>query len=313
MVAIAGYARRRLLAMTVTDIGISGVHTASGRRSARESGGISSRLPALWRLRSKHGKTVDIRAVSRRVRVRGRKAVLVVAHRTAKGGPRDPDLVASLPIGIYRSALGGPIIDANPMFLRMLGYPNRKTLLARRAADLYVDPGVRDEWLAKLTQNGVVTNFESQLYRHDGSSIWVRASARIVHAPGGRGHYLEGAVIDITESKLAEAKQAQRTAELETFHDLSRRLRTARGADEMYPLIVEHTRSLLDAYHGCLALLNPEGLVFTRVYTVGIVGEKIGSTFPTRGTRSGRVVTEGTPLVSPDFSRERVPEWMASS
>jgi HD-GYP domain-containing protein (c-di-GMP phosphodiesterase class II) len=199
------------------------------------------------------------------------------------------------------------------MFLRMLGYPNRKTLLARRAADLYVDPGVRDEWLAKLTQNGLVTNFESQLYRYDGSPIWVRASARIVHAPGGRGHYLEGAVVDITESKLAEAKQTQRTAELETFHDLSRRLRTARGADEMYPLVVEHTRSLLDAYHGCLALLNPEGLVFTRVYTVGIVGEKIGSTFPTRGTRSGRVATEGTPLVSADFSRDRVPEWMAYS
>lgn len=313
MIAAAGYSRRRLLAIKVTDIGVSGAGTASGRRGKRETGDAGSPPAVLWRLRSKHGKTIDIRAASRRVPIRGRRAVLVLAHRTARGGPREPDLMASLPIGIYRSGLDGPIIDANPMFVRMLGYPNRKTLLARRAADLYVDPGVRDQWLAKLTHNGVVTNFESQLRRYDGSAIWVRASARVVRSPAGRNVYLEGAVVDITETKLAAAKQAQRTAELETFHDLSRRLRTTLTTDEMYPLIVERTRSLLDAYHGCLALLNPEGLVFTRVYTVGIVGEKIGSTFPSRGTRSGRVVNGGTPLVSGDFSRERVPEWMASS
>ncbi|HEV2439439.1 MAG TPA: HD domain-containing phosphohydrolase, partial [bacterium] len=215
-----------------------------------------------------------------------------------------------LPIGIYRSTAGGPIIDANPMFVRMLGYPDRKTLLARRAADLYVDPKVRARWLAKLERSGVVTDFESQLYRFDGTTIWVRASARAVRPPEGGAAYLEGAIVDITDRKLAEAARARRTEELQAFYDLSRRLRAAHGADEIYPVIVEHARSLLDGYHGCLALLNAEHQVFARVHTTGIVGEKIGSTFPARGTRSGYVAAEGTPFVSLDFSRERLPEWM---
>lgn len=106
------------------------------------------------------------------------------------------------------------------------------------------------------------------------------------------------------------ARGAPPLAELQTLHDLARRLRTARAAEEMYPVIVEQARLLLGAYHGCLALLNPERQVFTRVYTVGVVGEKNGSTFPGPGTRSGRVAGDGTPFVSSDFSRERIPQWM---
>jgi putative nucleotidyltransferase with HDIG domain len=78
----------------------------------------------------------------------------------------------------------------------------------------------------------------------------------------------------------------------------------------MYPIIVEQARALLAADHGCLALLNPERQVFTRVCTVGILTEERGSTFPHTGTRSGRVASEGTAFVSADFSREHVPEWM---
>jgi PAS domain-containing protein len=106
------------------------------------------------------------------------------------------------------------------------------------------------------------------------------------------------------------ARGAPPLAELQTLYDLARRLRTARAAEEMYPVIVEQARLLLRAYHGCLALLNPERQVFTRVYTVGVVGEKNGSTFPSPGTRSGRVAGGGTPFVSSDFSRERIPQWM---
>jgi PAS domain S-box-containing protein/putative nucleotidyltransferase with HDIG domain len=224
--------------------------------------------------------------------------------------PGDEPLGDNLPVGIYRATADGQILDANPAFVQMLGYPDRERLLAMRASDLYVDPRARGQWIATLERHQVVTDFESQLRRHDGSAIWVRAGARIVRPSSDETAYLEGVVVDITERKRAEAEQAQRTAELQAFYDISRRLRAARAVDEMYPIIVEQARALLAADHGCFALLNPERQVFTRVYTVGILTEGIGSTFPHAGTRSGRVASEGTTLVSADFSREHVPEWM---
>ncbi|HKV45851.1 MAG TPA: MASE1 domain-containing protein [bacterium] len=123
------------------------------------------------------------------------------------------------------------------------------------------------------------------------------------------GKQIAGAV-----ERLQLAQMTQRRAlELETFYDLSRRLRAARGVDEMYPMIVEHAMHLLASEHGSLALLNADRASFTRVYTVGVSEEKSGSTFPVEGTRSGRVVQTGVTFVTKDFRRESVPAWMDAS
>ncbi|HKX17761.1 MAG TPA: HD domain-containing phosphohydrolase [bacterium] len=308
LAAISGHSRRRLLSMKVTDI--CTIPGRSGRPARRKNGAGEFEIPERWRLRPRQGRAIEVRSASRNVRIRGWDAVLVVAQTIGRGAPGDAGAVATLPIGIFRSSPHGGIIDANPMFVRMLGYPNRDTLLAKRTADLYVESDARARFLAKLERNGTVMNVEGRLYRFDGSTIWVKANARMVRARAGGSDYVEGAIVDITDQKLAEARQIQQTAELQAFYDLSKRLRAARTADEMYPMIVEHARSLLDAYHGCLALLNPEHQVFTRAYTVGVVGEHTGSTFPSHHTRSGRVVADGKPVLVPDFSRERVPEWL---
>ncbi len=231
------------------------------------------------------------------------------AHGLPDWTPRDQGLIATLPVGVYRATTDGQILDANPACVRMLGYPDRETLLATHAAGLYADPLARGRWIATLERAGIVTDFESQLRRYDGSTIWVRAGARIVRT-SGEAPYLEGVIADITDRKHAEAEQAQRIAELQAFYDLGRRLRLARDVGGMYPLIVEQAKSVLAAHHGCLALLNPEHHVFTRVYTVGVLTETAGSTFPADGTRSGEVVGGGAAFVSENFGREPVPDWM---
>ena len=222
-------------------------------------------------------------------------------------------LFEGVPVGLYRATAEGKILETNPAFLRILGYPNRQALLSKHADSLYVDPEARRRWVALLEQEGVVTDFESQLRRHDGTLIWVRANARAVRDAAGRMLYVEGAIVDVTARKRAEEAHQRRAAELQAFYDLSRELRAARSVEEMFPIIVEHAKSLLGAYHGALALLNPEREVFTRMYTVGIPTEKAGSTFPASVTRSGQVVRTGTPYVSEDFSGEQVPGWMDAS
>ena len=232
------------------------------------------------------------------------------AGRVAPGRALTNEIVDTLPVGMFRSTVDGAIVHANPMFLRVLDYPDLQTLRTRRAADLYVNPEDRAQWLVEAAGSEVVTDFESRLRRFDGSTLWARTSGRIVRCDADEADQFECLIVDITQRKLAEAQQAQRTAELAAFYELSRRLRVAPTVHDMYPLIVEQAMTLLGAFHACLALLNPERQVFTRVCTAGLAGEESGSTFPSHGTRSGQVVDHDTPFVSDDYGRELLPAWM---
>src|SRR5260370_29054782 len=56
-----------------------------------------------------------------------------------------------------------------------------------------------------MFQNGKVLDFESQIYRRDGSIIWISENSRAVHDEvSGELLYYEGMVQDITPRKHAE-------------------------------------------------------------------------------------------------------------
>lgn len=65
-------------------------------------------------------------------------------------------LFNSVPVGLYRAALDGQILDVNPALVQMLRYPDRETLLTKKAAELYIDPEARAQWTALLERSGTV-------------------------------------------------------------------------------------------------------------------------------------------------------------
>jgi PAS domain S-box-containing protein len=118
--------------------------------------------------------------------------------------------------GIFQSSPSGELLNCNPAMVRIYGYDSleefQQAVSARR---IYVDFSLRDIWVREMQEHGVVTGFETQVYRKDGAIIWTSEKGRAVKNDAGEILYYEGFVEDITERKLsAEAmRQAKDAAE----------------------------------------------------------------------------------------------------
>ncbi len=152
-----------------------------------------------WRHKRRGGETVDVTIVSQVLEVSGRAAVLMVAQDATETTFED------VPVGLYRSRPDGRVLDVSPRFVRMLGYPTRAAVMGVNAIDVYADPEDRLRWRARLEREGVVTDFECQLRRYDGTRFWARSNARVVRDAAGRPLYYEGAIMDVTEGRQAFA------------------------------------------------------------------------------------------------------------
>ncbi|MDL2718679.1 MAG: EAL domain-containing protein [Acidobacteriota bacterium] len=106
--------------------------------------------------------------------------------------------------GLFRTTLDGRILDCNSAFARILGYPAREDVLKVSALDLYADPSDRDSFLARLARQRVLINFELNLKRRDGTTVWVLANESLLEPEGGGEAVMEGSLIDITDRKHAE-------------------------------------------------------------------------------------------------------------
>lgn len=129
-------------------------------------------------------------------------------------------------VGIYQTTPNGHYLGVNPTLAQMHGYESPEemmTALTDIAHQMYVNPESREDFKQLLTENDTVTEFEAQVYRKDGSIIWVSENARTVRDAVGNILYYEGTSIDISERKQAE----------QALRDSEERLRLALEAGRM--------------------------------------------------------------------------------
>jgi two-component system sensor histidine kinase/response regulator len=120
--------------------------------------------------------------------------------------------------GIFQTTIDGKYLNVNPALAKMYGYDSREELvrgLTRIENQLYVDPTRREAFIREMRENGVVRGFESEIFRKDGSKMWISENARAVNGDDGDLLYYEGMVEDITERKRLETelKTAMHAAE----------------------------------------------------------------------------------------------------
>ncbi|NJL87440.1 MAG: PAS domain S-box protein [Leptolyngbyaceae cyanobacterium SM1_1_3] len=80
---------------------------------------------------------------------------------------------------------------------------------------LYVKTGRREEFVRIMKVHDVVVGFESEVYRKDGTRIWISENARAVRDDSGSLLYYEGTVQDISARKHAEIALQHANEELE--------------------------------------------------------------------------------------------------
>jgi diguanylate cyclase (GGDEF)-like protein/PAS domain S-box-containing protein len=116
--------------------------------------------------------------------------------------------------GVFRTTLDGEILDCNESFARIFGFSSPEEVLQQPALDLYLHPGDRTTFVARIRERHAVSNYEVFARRRDGTPVWVLENATLVDGPSGPRTLIEGTVIDITERKRAE-EQVRHLA----FHD----------------------------------------------------------------------------------------------
>ncbi|MDB5173318.1 MAG: domain S-box [Phycisphaerales bacterium] len=147
--------------------------------------------------------------------------------------------------GIFQTTLDGHYIRANRALARIYGYASPRELvdhLGNIAAQLYVEPRRRTDFSEQVQRHGMVTDFESQVYRRDGSVIWISENARAVRDAEGKVMFFEGMVIDVTARKQAEDSLRRARQELEQ-RVLERTAELARSNETLQEEITQRKRA----------------------------------------------------------------------
>jgi len=129
--------------------------------------------------------------------------------------------------GIFQTTPDGHYLSANPALAKIYGYDTPAELiqnLGNIQQQLYVDPARRVEFTRLMQTQGRAANFESQIYRSDGSVVWISEQSRAVLDANGALLYYEGIVEDITQRKQAEIALQESMNQLATANQKITRL-----------------------------------------------------------------------------------------
>ncbi len=161
--------------------------------------------------------------------------------------------------GIFQSTVEGKYLTVNPALARMYGYSftggtDRETSSTSAKRYMY-RPRRREEFKRIIEGNGFVEAFESEIFKKDGTKIWISENARAVVDASGKIASYEGTVEDITDRKRSESERQVIT---EIVHAVS----VTDNLDDLLRRVHSALQSVLSAENCFVALYEPSTGVF---------------------------------------------------
>ncbi len=173
------------------------------------------------------------------------------------GEERYRSLFERNPIALYRTKADGEIVDVNLAMLDLLGYTSKDHLVALSASDVYVDPAVRDSIRTTLQESGELQGYEWEIIRADGSTLWVRDTARMFDVDGQL--YFEGSLVDVTARRRADALLRRAAVQGETVAKLGQFALATAVVDELFAETVKSMVEVLDISTAAILLPAEHG------------------------------------------------------
>ena len=192
--------------------------------------------------------------------------------------------------GIFQTTPDGRYLLANPALAAMYGYASvseLKSAVKEIARQLYVDPTRRSEFIRLMNEQDCVRGFESQIFRKDGTMIWISENVRVIRNSAGEALYYEGTVEDITKRKQAEEQIEEQAALLDktqdaiTVGDLDGRiLFWNKGAERMYgwtreEAVNSHISGIIPKNEEAYAAVLKEGEWSGELHSTAMDGRKL--------------------------------------
>lgn len=158
-------------------------------------------------------------------------------------------------VGIFQSSPEGRFLSVNRAMARILGFGSAEEMIESVtdiSQQLYVDPKRYDEFKMAMDRLGSMLSLESEVFRKDGSKIWIASSGRAVRQGREVVRY-EGMAEDITERKLLRAQLSQ-AQKLESIGQLAAGIAHEINTPTQY--IGDNVRFLKDAFQGLKGVLG---------------------------------------------------------
>ncbi len=151
-------------------------------------------------------------------------------------------LLGRLNVGIFRATFDGLIIQANPAFLRLVGW--RELPRDAHIQELYFRPELFGDHVRELKENGQLHDFEMEFCRADGSPRWISMTQTLGHDSHGE-NIIDGLISDISE-RIALEEHMRKTQKMDSIGQLAAGV--AHDFNNLLTIIQGHTNLLLDEH-----------------------------------------------------------------
>jgi PAS domain S-box-containing protein len=216
-------------------------------------------------------------------------------------------LFEGAPVGLYRAAPDGKLLDVNAALVQMLRFPDRLSLMRTGLSNLWVTPEARTTLLQALEREGVARDFEAELRCRDGEDIWARMNIQAFRDAAGRVVFWEAAVEDVTARRRIEKELRDRASQ----HAVVAELGQQALAEDDVPALIRRAVEVVARTLGvelCKVLeLLPEEKAFLLKAGVGWRAGEVGTARVSAGTDSqaGFTLLNREPVIVDDLPQER--------